>query len=115
MKRDSLVFINHIRDEIDKIIKSMNNITKNKFKKDNLLKDATIRRIEIIGEAIKNIPSEFRKKYPNVEWKGIAGIRDKMIHYYFGVDFKTVWDVIKQDIPKLKIQIKEIINKEKNK
>ncbi len=115
MKKEPMVFINHINDEIDKILESVNGLTKEKFIGDSLLKDASVRRIEVIGEAVKNIPASFRKKYPNIEWQGISGIRDKLIHHYFGVDFNVVWEVIKKDIPKLKQEIESLLKKEKGK
>jgi len=63
---------------------------------------AVVRAIEIIGEAVKNIPDNVREKYPEIPWKGMAGMRDKVIHEYFGVDMKVVWDTVKKRIPKIK-------------
>ena len=98
-EKDPLVFIRHINDEIDKILGSTRGVSKEKFMENSLLRDASVRRMEIIGEAVKNIPASFRKKYPKIEWQGISGIRDKLIHHYFGVDFNVVWGVIEKDIP----------------
>ena len=66
---------------------------------------ASIRSIEVIGEAAKNIPDSFKEKYPEIVWKDIIGTRDKLIHHYFGVDLNAVWKVGKEDIPELKISI----------
>lgn len=73
--------------------------------KDTMIQDAVIRNIEIIGEAVKNIPAEFKKEYSEVEWKKISGMRDKMIHFYFGVNWEIVWDVIERKLPALRQEI----------
>ncbi len=109
MTKESLTFIEHILKNIEKIEFSLRNIKKRDFFKNEDLSDAIIRRLEIIGEATKNIPSSFRGKYSNIEWQKIAGLRDKLIHHYFGVDLELVWKVIKEDLPKLKDNIKEIL------
>lgn len=110
MKKDPLVFIKHILESIEKIESNLKNASKDEFLKDENLCDATIRRLEIIGEASKNIPPSFRKKFPEFMWEKIAGLRDKLIHHYFGVDLDIVWKVVKEDIPQLKQNIKKIIN-----
>jgi len=68
-----------------------------------------VRNLEIIGEAVKNIPDEVKKGNPDVEWKKIAGLRDILIHVYFGIDVEVVWDIVKNKIPKLKEKIEEIL------
>lgn len=82
------------------------------FNLKDMIQDAVIRRIEIIGEAAKNVSIDFREKYPDIVWKKIAGMRDKLIHGYFIVDVERVWNVIVKDIPALKKQIEDIIHKE---
>ena len=79
---EDLPYINHILDAIKDIEESVNNISREKFEKTKDIKDANIRRIEIIGEAVKNIPAEIKRKYPNVEWKKIAVLMDILIHEY---------------------------------
>lgn len=111
MKKDPLIFLIHIGEYLDKIISSVRKKNKRQFLEDELLKDATLRRLEVIGEAIKNLPEGFRKKHKEIEWKKIAGLRDKLIHHYFGIDPDAVWAIIKNDVPKLKEDISEIIKK----
>jgi uncharacterized protein with HEPN domain len=67
--------------------------------------DATVRRIEIIGEAVKNISEEYKNKHPKINWKQIAGTRDVLIHAYFRVDMELIWDIIQSDLKKLKTEI----------
>jgi uncharacterized protein with HEPN domain len=79
------------------------------FLKDKKTCDAVIRCIEVIGEAAKNIPEDMRNKYPLIPWRDMAGMRDKIIHGYFIVDFETVWLVVKEEIPKLKPMISRVL------
>lgn len=94
-------------------VKRINDYTKDvsfqKLLKNTMIQDAVIRNMEIIGEAVKNIPGEFKKKHSEIEWKKIAGMRDKIIHFYFGVNWEIVWDVIRNKLPDLKRKIEAII------
>jgi len=109
MKKEPRVFLQHIIESIEDIEEYTQKLTKEEFLKKKYLQDATIRRIEIIGEAIKNLPSEFTKKYTFVPWKDISGMRDKVVHHYFGVDLAITWKAIKEDIPVLKENILKIL------
>jgi len=108
MKRDVNLFVEDILENINLILDSTKSMSKKDFERDLDIRDATIRRIEIIGEAVKNISENFRKKYPKVEWRKIAGTRDIIVHAYFGVDLDLTWKIIKRDLPLLKEHILEI-------
>jgi len=108
MKRDMDLFIEDILNSIKNIEEFSQNLNKEKFSKDILRQSAIVRQLEIIGEAVKNIPDSFRKKYPKIPWKDIAGFRDILSHAYFGVNLDRVWNIIEIDLPKLKEEISKI-------
>ena len=114
MKQD-YIYLEHILENIKKIEDSVKGVSKLKFDKDSLLIDGTLRRLEIVGEAVKNISEEIRNKYPNIEWRKIAGMRDILIHSYFKVDLDLVWGILNDNIPKLKKFILEILKDLKEK
>jgi len=114
MKKDVIVYIEDILDGIAKIEEYTKKITENNFNKSTKIQDAVLRRLEIIGEAVKNIPQEMRGKYPDIPWKKIAGTRDVLIHEYSGVNLKRIWKVIKEDLIDLKRNIQEIKKDLKN-
>lgn len=108
MKRNDLIYIKEILEQIGLIQEYTKGISEAIFKHDLNLRDATLRRLEIIGEASKQVSEKTKKKYPEIEWKSISGTRDILIHSYFGVDVKLVWRIVKKDIPVLKKQMKKI-------
>jgi len=115
MKKDEYIFIKHILESINKIEKYAKNLKKEKLIQDTKIQDAIIRRIEIIGEAVKNLPDNLRNKYPHIEWNAIIRARDKIIHHYFGIDLNIIWDIIKKDLPDLKRKIAKIEKDLRNK
>lgn len=106
-------FLKHILDEIVFLEQNSKGLDFSKFIPDETKTRAFIRSLEIIGEASKKIPSDFKEKHKDIEWKAISGMRDKLIHDYFGVDFELVWDVIKNKLPVLKKKIEEILKNRK--
>ncbi len=111
MKKDPEVFIGHILESIHLIEKYVDQVPKKDFLESNNIQDAVIRRLEIIGEAVKNLPPEFRAEYPDVQWRQIAGMRDVLIHGYFGVDLDLTWKVVKSDLPELERKIAGILKR----
>ena len=81
------------------------------FSESQKLQDAVIRRIEIIGEAVKNLPAEVRDAAPNVPWRRIAGMRDKVVHDYMGVDIELVWTVVQRDLPELAQEVRNLLTR----
>jgi uncharacterized protein with HEPN domain len=108
------VFLKHILDEIDFLTRGTEDIKFEDFIKNEILKRACSRSLEIIGEAVKNLSPDFKKRYKETDWKKIAGLRDKIIHYYFGVNWDILWDVIKNRLPELKEQVENILDKVEN-
>lgn len=102
MKRDISLYLKDMLENMEKAEKFTADMSYKDFIADEKTKYAIVRCIEIIGEAVKNVPESVRKKYNEVPWKDIAGMRDKVIHFYFGVKFKRVWLAVREDIPKIK-------------
>ncbi|MBA4317675.1 MAG: hypothetical protein C0412_04675 [Flavobacterium sp.] len=110
MKHD-LVYLRHIFDEIEFITKEVKNLTYESFIESEIYTRAFSRSLEIIGEAVKQLSAEFRDEHNEIEWKKISGMRDKLIHQYFSVDNELIWDVVKNSLPRVKENIKVILDK----
>jgi uncharacterized protein with HEPN domain len=111
MSRDYLLFLDDIAQSSQKILRYIGGISYEQFLRDDKTYDAVIRNLEVIGEAVKNIPEEIRTRYPEIEWRKMAGLRDIVAHEYFGVSDEIVWDVIQNKIPVLLEQVNQILNK----
>ena len=105
-------YLQHILDETTYIINSSIELDKASFLQDETLKRAYVRSIEVIGEAVKQLPDRLRQQYTTIEWRARAGMRDRLIHKYFGVDYDIVWDVLSHKIPTLDAEIRQILQQE---
>lgn len=113
MSRCPLEYLRHILDEIAYVEGVTGNTSQADFLVDETLKRSVVRSIEIIGEAAKKLPWDFKDEHPDVQWKRVAGMRDRLIHGYFGVDHRIVWDVAKNKLPELKQKITQIMEDER--
>ena len=109
MSRTVSLFIKDILQNMNDAMEFIEGISYDQFAADKKTLNAVLRSIEVIGEATKNIPDEVRAKYPLVPWKEMAGMRDKVIHSYFGVDLETIWLVIKDSIPAIKPLMQQVL------
>lgn len=103
------IFLEHILESIAQIETYTASVSKEQFETSLAVQDAVLRRLEIIGEAVKNLPDDFKEKHPDVPWKKIAGTRDFLTHEYFDVDTDLVWGIVRQDLPALKRNIEKIV------
>lgn len=114
MKRDYKLFIQDIKDCIAQINRFVEDMAFKDFVKDDKTSSAVVRKLEIIGEAAKNVPDEIKQKYKELPWSDMARMRDKIIHDYFGIDNEIVWKTIKEKLPEIKPKIDNILREIKN-
>lgn len=112
MKKDSTVYLQHIRDAIQRTERHLAGVSWDQFCQSELVQDAVIRQLEIIGEASRNLSGDFRRAHPEVPWSQIIGLRNRLIHAYFAVDLPIVWEIANVDLPILKEQIERILGPE---
>ncbi len=111
MKRDAKLYLEDILESIKRIEESTLSLNKNEFSNNITIQDAVIRRFEIIGEAVKNLPQDFKDNHPEIAWKEIAGMRNVLTHAYFEVSVERVWNTVQKDLPHLKEQIQNLLQK----
>ena len=113
MQREYKLYLDDILHSIEKIEGYTRNMSYEGFAKTSLVVDAVLRNLEIIGEAVKRLPLEIKRKHSGMEWKKIAGVRDILIHEYFGINLMIVWDIVINKLPELKVSIEQISNEVK--
>lgn len=107
--RDYRLYLKDILAALESIETFVERISFEEFRADDKTASAVVRKFEIIGEATKNIPEDIRRRYAKIPWKEMAGMRDRLIHFYFGVDYQLVWTTIKERLPRIKQQIQKIL------
>ena len=107
MKKSNLIYVGHILTCINSILKYTDGMNEDDFMRNNMVQDAILRNFEVIGEATKQIGDDFRNQNPNIPWRKMAGLRDKLIHDYMGVDLLSVWEVVVQILPQQKLDRSE--------
>ena len=106
--KDDRVYLQHIRDALQDIAAYCGS-DHGAFLDDRMRRDATLRKLEVIGQAVKNLSEDTKSRQPEIPWKQIAGMRDKVIHDYFGVNLEIVWAVVQKELPKLRVAVEGLL------
>jgi len=110
--RDSAVFLEDIAQACAKIARYIAGMTPGSFRQDDRTVDAVVRNLEVIGEAVKNLPEDIRSQIPGIDWKRVAGLRDLLIHQYFGVDLEIVWEICQEKVPTLEAAVSSFLSEQ---
>ena len=110
-ERDDALYLRHILEAAEQIQSYVAGVDEPAFEQTRMLQDAVVRQLEIMGEAAKQLSSEIRRANPQIRWQDIAGMRDKLIHHYFGVDLKVVWETARRDVPALARGLAELLSR----
>ena len=113
IKREFILYLEDMLHSMDRIEEYLGGLDFRKFKQTYIVVDAIIRNFEIIGEASKNIPTDIQKKYPEIPWRKMYGLRNLIAHEYFGIDYEMIWEIARKNLPQNRIDLIEIIRKEK--
>lgn len=110
MSRSWRLFLEDILEASDRVLRYSKGMDPTTFSADEMAYDAVLRNLQIIGEAAKAVPADVRQAHPEVDWKGMAGLRDVLAHAYFGLDDETLWDVVTTKVPQLRNQVRRILD-----
>ncbi|MBE6506784.1 MAG: DUF86 domain-containing protein [Methanocorpusculum parvum] len=106
---DNKVWLHHIKEEADLIVQTIANLTEEEFHQSVVAQHIVIRALEVIGEAAKHVSDDFRTQHPEIAWRGMCGLRDRLIHAYFAVDLEKVWEISTTKIPELVTQVDSLL------
>lgn len=109
MKKDEAVFLRHMLDAIESIEEYTRGVSFERFMADPEKQDAVVRRLEIVGEAARNVPSEFQERHDEMPWADVIALRNRIVHAYFAINLSIVWDVVQHDLPRLKDQLETLL------
>lgn len=111
MRKSPVIYLDHILDSVMRLENYLIGVSHKEFLENYEKQDSVVRRLEIMGEAIRNLPDEFLDKYPEIPWQDIVDFRNVLIHEYFDINLDRVWKTIKRDIPELKLKLENILGK----